>query len=195
MPRVRLASIGMAIALSVVTAMAADIGAPAPAFSARAADGQKVTLSDYAGKWVVLEWHNPGCEFTQKHYGSGNLPGLQKQWRARGVVWLTVVAPTVPMEKAVSYLRTNKATPTAILSDADAKLAYAYGAKTTPQMFVIDPKGRLVYNGAIDDKPTASVADLAVAKNYVSAALTEALAGHTITTVASRPYGCTVKYP
>lgn len=191
----RALALGIALALSVLPALAAEIGASAPAFSAKAADGQTVKLADFVGKWVVLEWHNPGCEFTQKHYGGGNLPGLQKQWRAKGVVWLTIVAPTVPMDRAVAYLKSNKASATAVLSDADATIALAYGAKTTPQMFVIDPKGTLVYNGAIDDRPSADVADLALAKNYVSAALTDALAGRKVAVAASRPYGCTVKYP
>lgn len=106
----RLSMVGIALALSSLTALAAEIGAPAPAFSTKAADGQVVKLADFVGKWVVLEWHNPGCEFTQKHYGSGNIPSLQKQWRAKGIVWLTIVAPTVPIDRAVTYLTSNNAT-------------------------------------------------------------------------------------
>jgi DsbC/DsbD-like thiol-disulfide interchange protein len=137
---------------------------------------------------------NPGCPFTQKHYGSGNMPRLQREWTAKGVVWLTV-STSAPAEKADAYAKVANGAATAILMDLKATTAMAYTAKTSPHMFVIDPKGALVYNGAIDDKPTPDPADVVGAKNFVAAALTEGVAGRPITTPTSRPYGCVVKYP
>jgi peroxiredoxin len=184
----------IALAFSIAPS-AARIGDPAPEFSNKAISGQTYTLADLKGRWVVLEWHNPDCEFSQKHYNSGNLPRLQKQWTSKGVVWLTVVSPNVPVDHADVLVKATGGAPTAVLLDTAARTASAYAAKTSPQMFVIDPKGMLVYNGAIDDKPTADPADVATAKNYVVAALTEAMSGRPITTATSRPYGCAVKYP
>lgn len=161
----------VAVAATIGLAAAARVGEPAPDFSNVDTNGKTQSLSALKGKWVVLEWHNPGCEFTQKHYNSGNMPRLQKEWTAKG------------------------GTQTAVLLDADAATARTYEAKTSPQMFVIDPKGVVVYNGAIDDKPTPDVEDVAGAKNYVGAALTEAMAGRPVTTPTSRPYGCAVSYP
>lgn len=173
---------------------AARVGERAPTFSNVATDGKTYTLDGLKGKWVVLEWYNPGCPFTQKHYGSGNIPRLQQEWTGKGVVWLTV-STSAPAEKATAYAKAAHAAATAILLDLQATTAMAYGAKTSPHMFVINPDGVLVYNGAIDDIPTPDPADLAKAKNYVSAALTEGMADQPITTPTSRPYGCTVKYP
>lgn len=143
-------------------------------------------MSDFKGQYVVLEWHNPDCEFTQKHYASGNLPRLQKEWRAKGVVWFTIVAPAVRSENVDAYLKSKGGTPTAVLLDGSAATARAYGAKTSPQMIVINPSGVVIYNGAIDDKPTPDIADLATAKNYVAAALTDAMAGRPVAIPTSR---------
>jgi peroxiredoxin len=174
---------------------AARVGEPAPPFSNIDTSGRPHTLADLKGRWVVLEWHNPRCEFTQKHYDSGNMPKLQKEWTAKGVVWLTIVSPGVPPENVDAYLRARGGMPTAVLLDPAAATAMAYSAKTSPQMFVIDPNGILIYNGAIDDRPTADVADVPGATNYVSAALSEAMAGRPVSIPTSRPYGCAVKYP
>ncbi len=176
------------------------VGDPAPAFTATDSRGQTQSLSQYRGKYVVLEWHNQGCPYTRKHYVSGNMQNLQKEWTAKGVVWFTVIssAPgtqgyvTPPQENA--YLAEMHAAPTAVLLDPDGKVGRLYNAKTTPQMFVIDPQGKVVYAGAIDDKPTPDPDDIRGADNYVTDALTAAMAGKPIATPYTRSYGCSVKY-
>lgn len=183
-----------------LTAFAAKVGEPAPAFTASDSNGKTVKLSDYRGKFVVLEWHNNGCPYVQKHYNSGNMQKLQKDWGAKGVVWLTVISSApgkqgyVTAPEANAYVKEQNAAPTAILLDPSGDVGHAYDSKVSPHMFIIDPKGILIYNGAIDDKPTSNVADIATAKNYVSQALTEAMAGKPVSEPTSRPYGCTVKY-
>lgn len=173
---------------------AARIGEPAPAFSNVDVAGKRQSLADFKGRWVVLEWHNPGCGFTQKHYTTGNLPKLQKEWTAKGVVWLAIASPSVKPERAASLTSAHQGGQTALLLDPEGATAQAFEAKTSPQMIVIDPKGMVAYNGAIDDKPTMDVADVPGAKNYVAAALSEGLAGKPISVPSSRPYGCAVKY-
>jgi len=176
------------------------VGASAPAFSATDSRGQTQSLSQYHGKYVVLEWHNQDCPYTRKHYVSGNMQNLQKEWTSKGVAWFTVIssAPgtqgyvTPPEEN--SYLAQMHAAPTAVLLDADGKVGRLYNAKTTPQMFVIDPAGTVIYAGAIDDKPTPDPEDIRGADNYVSDALTAALAGKPVGTPYTRSYGCSVKY-
>jgi peroxiredoxin len=176
------------------------VGAPAPAFTATDSRGQTQSLSQYHGKYVVLEWHNQGCPYTRKHYVSGNMQNLQKEWTAKGVVWFTVIssAPgtqgyvTSPQENA--YVAQMHAEPTAVLMDSDGKVGHLYNAKTTPQMFVIDPAGNVIYAGAIDDKPTPDVDDIRGADNYVNDALTAAMAGKPVATPYTRSYGCSVKY-
>jgi peroxiredoxin len=177
------------------------VGAEAPAFSAIDSRGQTETLAQYRGKYVVLEWHNQGCPFTRKHYVSGNMQALQKEWTAKGVVWFTVISSAhgeqgyvTPSEENV-YLDKMHAVPTAVLLDPDGKVGRLYNAKTTPEMFVIDPEGKLIYAGAIDDRPTPDPQDLHGANNYVSDALTAAMAGKHVATPFTRPYGCSVKYP
>jgi hypothetical protein len=157
-------------------------------------------LSQYHGKYVVLEWHNQGCPYTRKHYVSGNMQNLQKEWTAKGVVWFTVIssAPgqqgyvTPPEENA--YVEKMHAVPTAVLMDPDGKVGHLYNAKTTPQMFVISPEGNVIYDGAIDDKPTPDTDDIRGADNYVNDALTAAMAGKPVATPYTRSYGCSVKY-
>jgi hypothetical protein len=183
---------------------AARIGEAAPAFTGIDTSGHQHNLSQYKGKFVVLEWTNQGCPYTQKHYDSGNMQRLQKEWTSRGVVWLTVISSApgqqggqqgyVTAEQENDYVRKVSAAPTAVLLDPKGDLGHLYGAKTTPHMFVINPEGKLVYDGAIDDKPTTEESDLAGAKNYVKAALEEAMAGKPVQVATSRPYGCSVKY-
>jgi peroxiredoxin len=176
------------------------VGAPAPAFTATDSRGQTQSLAQYKGKYVVLEWHNQGCPYTRKHYASGNMQNLQKEWTAKGVAWFTVIssAPgmqgyvTPPQENA--YLAQMNAAPTAVLLDPEGKVGHLYGAKTTPQMFVINPEGNIIYAGAIDDKPTPDPEDIRGADNYVSDALTAAMTGKLIATSYTRSYGCSVKY-
>ena len=176
------------------------VGAPAPAFTATDSNGQTHTLSQYKGKYVVLEWHNQGCPYTRKHYNSGNMQNLQKEWTAKGVVWFTVISSApgtqgyVTSSQENAYIAKMHAVPTAVLLDPDGKLGHLYNAKTTPQMFVINPEGNLIYAGAIDDKPTPDPADIQGADNYVSDALTAAMAGRPVATPYTRSYGCSVKY-
>jgi len=186
-------------ALSIV-ALAAKVGEPAPNFTATDSNGKVHSLSSYRGKFVVLEWHNQGCPYTQKHYNSGNMERLQKEWTQKGVIWLTVISSApgtqgyVTAEQENDYMRRMNAAPTAALLDATGDLGHLYGAKTTPQMFIINPDGVLIYDGAIDDKPTTDEADIATSRNYVSLALSEAMAGKPVSAPTSRPYGCSVKY-
>ena len=189
------------LALAAAGALAsAVVGQPAPAFSAVDTSGKAVSLADFKGKHVVLEWINPGCPFVQKHYGAGNMQATQKEATASGVVWLAVNSTAEgasdyrkPADMA-AWMQQQKAAATATLMDVDGKVGRAYGARTTPHMYVIDPKGVLVYAGAIDSKPTANPADIPGATNHVKAALAETLAGKPVTVASTRPYGCTVKY-
>lgn len=191
----------LAAMLAVSTAAyAVRVGDAAPDFARTDTNGKTHKLSDYHGKYVVLEWTNNGCPYTQKHYNSGNMQVLQKDWTARGVVWLTVLS-SAPGEQGYmtpsqenAYLAREKADPTAALLDPTGTIGHEYGAKTTPHMFVIDPSGKLIYDGAIDDHPTTDLSDVKVSKNYVSAALTEAMAGQSVAVSYTRPYGCSVKY-
>ncbi|MGA2652296.1 MAG: redoxin domain-containing protein [Terracidiphilus sp.] len=181
-------------------AQSVRVGGPAPAFTATDSGGQTETLAQYRGKFVVLEWHNQGCPFTRKHYVSGNMQALQKEWTAKGVAWFTVIS-SAPGEQGYvtpsqenAYLDKMHAVPTAVLMDPEGKLGRLYNAKTTPEMFVIDPDGKLIYAGAIDDRPTPDPEDVRGANNYVSDALTEAMAGKPVNPTFTRPYGCSVKY-
>src|SRR5580658_1611994 len=194
-----LAALVVTFAPSSATAQAV-VGSAAPAFTATDSHGQTHSLDQYRGKYVVLEWHNQGCPYTKKHYVSGNMQSLQKEWTAKGVAWFTVIssAPgeqgyvTDPQENA--YLAQMHADPTAVLMDANGKLGHLYGAKTTPEMYVIDPNGKLIYEGAIDDRPTPDTSDIKGADNYLSDALTESMAGKPVLKSYTRPYGCSVKY-
>ncbi len=187
-------------ALATVCSAQVKVGAPAPDFTAKDSRGQTEALTQYRGKYVVLEWHNQGCPFTKKHYVSGNMQALQKEWTAKGVVWFTVISSApgaqgymTPSEEN-DYLAKEHAVPTAALLDADGKVGHLYSAKTTPQMVVIDPNGKVIYDGAIDDRPTPDPDDVHGADNYVSDALTAAMAGKPVATPFTRPYGCSVKY-
>jgi len=176
------------------------VGDAAPGFTATDSHGQAHSLAEYKGKYVLLEWHNRGCPYTQKHYSSGNMQKLQKYWTGKGVVWLTVISSApgeqgyMTAEQENEYVRQISAAPTAVLLDPGGELGHLYGAKTTPHMFVINPQGKLIYEGAIDDRPTTDVADIAGAANYVTLALEQSMAGKPVTTAATRPYGCSVKY-
>ena len=191
-----------AAAASVATAALAapQVGRPAPNFKLNDVDGRAVTLADYRGKTVVLEWHNPGCPFVQKHYASGNMQKAQAAARAQGVVWLTINSGAPGKQghmngaQAKALLATQKAAPTAYLLDPRGVVGRGYDAKTTPHMYIINPRGQLVYAGGIDDKPTSDKDDIAGARNHVLAALTEMKAGKAVSVPSSRPYGCTVKY-
>ena len=190
------------ITTAMATAHAATVGLPAPDFNLTDVNGKPVKLSDFKGKHVVLEWVNPGCPFVQKHYTSNNMQSLQKEATGKGVVWLAINSTEknhgdyLPPAKLSGKINGEwKAAPSYLLMDESGKAGMAYAAKTTPHMYVIDPAGKLVYAGGIDDKRSANPADVKTAKNYVRAALDETLAGKTITVATSTPYGCSVKYP
>jgi len=190
-----------ALALTAGSALAAaTVGQAAPAFTAIDTSGKAVALADYKGRHVVLEWVNPGCPYVLKHYNSANMQGTQKGATDQGVVWLAVnsTAPDASDYKTptamAQWMQGQKAAASATLMDSDGKIGRAYGARTTPHMYVVDPSGTLVYAGAIDDKPTASVADIPGATNNVKLALAESLAGKPVSTPSTRAYGCSVKY-
>ncbi|PYY01388.1 MAG: thioredoxin family protein [Acidobacteria bacterium] len=193
-------SIFLALALFAMTVFAAKVGDQAPDFTGTDSHGQTHKLSDYKGKFVVLEWHNNGCPFTKKHYESGNMQRLQKEWTDKGVIWFTVISSApgaqgyVTPEQENEYLQKMHAVPTAALLDPKGEIGHLYSAKTTPHMFIINPQGQLIYNGAIDDKSTSDPGDINGAKNYVSEALQEARAGQPVAVASTRPYGCSVKY-
>lgn len=200
MRRLFVAALGSAVFGCTLTAAAARVGDPAPNFTGSDSHGQTHHLTDYRGKYVVLEWTNNGCPFTRKQYDSGNMQKLQKEWTARGVVWLTVLSSApgqqgyMTASEENAYIARVHADPTAAILDPSGTIGRLYDAKTTPDMYVIDPAGKLVYSGAIDDHPTTDVSDIPVSKNYVSAALTDAMAGRPVTPDYTRPYGCSVKY-
>ena len=187
-------------ALARPAAAQAVVGQKAPAFTAKDSEGRTRSLSEFRDKVVVLEWWNPECPFVGKHYGSGNMQKLQKEWTGKGVVWLTVNSSAlgrqghVDAAQANALMKQRGAAPTALLLDADGAIGRAYGARTTPHMFVIDSTGTLVYAGGIDDEPSTDREDIATAHNYVAAALVEVTSGRRVTTATSRPYGCSVKY-
>jgi len=179
---------------------AARVGETAPDFVALGSDGKTYRLADLKGKFVVLEWHNQGCPYTRKHYEGGNMQGLQKEWTGRGVAWFTVISSApgtqgyVTASEENAYLGRMHAVPTAVLLDPSGQLGHVYNAKTTPHMFIINPQGALIYDGAIDNRPTSDVSDINGATNYVSLALEQAMSGKPVATAATRPYGCSVKY-
>lgn len=177
-----------------------ETGAQAPAFSVVDADGRTRALSEFSGRTLVLEWTNHGCPYVRKHYDSGNMQTLQREATAAGAVWLQVIS-SAPGEQghldgagARARVATDNAAPTATLLDPAGAMGRAYGARTTPHMFIINGAGQVVYQGAIDDRPTARPASLEGATNYVRAALADLAAGRAVQTAETTPYGCNVKY-
>jgi len=189
-----------ALLSSAAIAAAATIGQPAPDFALPDVHDQAVKLSDLKGKFVVLEWTNPDCPFVRKHYNSGNMPALQVDAKGKDVVWLSINSTNPKSDEyrtppaMQSWMDSKKAQPKAILFDRDGAAGHAYGAKTTPHMYVIDPSGKLVYMGAIDDKRSTNPEDVRIAKNYVRAALDEAMTGKPVTVASTVSYGCSIKY-
>ena len=176
------------------------VGKPAPDFRLTDIDGKTRSLSEFKGKTVVLEWTNYGCPFVRKHYGSGNMQKLQKEWTGKGVAWLSICSSAEGKEGNMTPDEWKKASAergaasTAILLDPDGKVGKLYGAKTTPHMSIVDPKGTLVYKGAIDDRPSTDPADIPGAKNYVQRALEDLTAGRPVREALTTSYGCSVKY-
>jgi len=202
MKRLLLYPILIALLLCTTSALfsAAKVGEAAPQFTATASDGKSYRLADYRGKYVVLEWHNNGCPYVGKHYKSGNMQRLQKEWTGRGVAWFTILSSAPGQQGYVTaseeneYVRKMQAAPTAALLDPTGQVGHLYDAKTSPQMIVINPQGAVIYDGAIDDKPTTDLEDVPGATNYVSLALEQAMGGKQVATTTTRPYGCSVKY-
>lgn len=203
----RRTTLGAGLALVTATVLptttaqaAATVGQAAPDFTLRDTGGKPVRLSDLRGRHVVLEWTNPGCPFVQKHYRSGNLPALQKDAVARNVVWLAInsTAPDhgdyLSPPQLARWMGEQRAAASATLMDEDGRVGQAYGARTTPHMYLIDPQGRLIYAGGIDSIPSARVEDIARATNHVRQALDEALAGKPVSRPTTPPYGCSIKY-
>jgi peroxiredoxin len=191
----------VAVAFGVSTKLSAvKVGDPAPAFTTVDDQGKTRSLSEFKGKYVVLEWHNNGCPYVKKHYGAGNMQKLQREWTGKGVAWLTIISSApgtqgyVTADQSREYVKAQNAAATAVLLDPSGDVGHLYDAKTSPHMIVINPEGVVVYNGAIDDKPTADPGDIEGAKNYVSEALTAAMAGKPVATPSTQPYGCSVKY-
>ncbi|MEQ9505068.1 MAG: redoxin domain-containing protein [Hyphomonas sp.] len=190
-------------ALIASTAQAAPAtGAQAPAFTGLTSGGDTISLADFAGKTVVLEWTNDGCPFVKKHYATppSNMQTLQKTAAADDIVWISVISSAEGEQGYADGARADELTasrgaaPAHVVLDAEGTIGKLYGAKTTPHMYIITPEGELVYDGAIDSKPSAKVDDIAKATNYVTAALGDLEAGRAVATPTSKPYGCAVKY-
>lgn len=181
-------------------AQAATVGQSAPDFTLQDVNGKTVKLSDYRGRHVVLEWNNPGCPFVMKHYRSGNMQALQKEAAAKNVVWLAINSTETGHGDYLSptqldrWMKEQRAAPGATLMDEDGKVGRAYGARTTPHMYIVDPQGRLIYAGGIDSIPSARIEDIKTAINYVRTGMAEALAGKPVSQASTRPYGCSIKY-
>jgi peroxiredoxin len=189
-----------AIVFAVPVVAQQTTGQPARDFKLTDMNGRTVQLSQFKGKTVVLEWHNSGCPFVQKHYNSGNMQKTQAAAVGQGAVWLTVNSGAagqqghMTLEQTRAFMKSSGSKASNYLLDPEGTVGKGYDAKTTPHMYVINPAGTLVYQGGIDDKPTADVADIATARNHVLAALGEVKAGKPVSVAESRPYGCSVKY-
>jgi peroxiredoxin len=200
MIRTLLITLGVLVSNCGVALAEVQVGKEAPDFILTDTNGKTHHLSDYKGKYVVLEWYQPDCPFVRKHYNSGNMQALQKEYVSKGVVWLSIDSSAAGQEGNYPPDRLNQiatktgSTRTALLLDADGKVGHLYGAKTTPDMYIINPQGILVYQGAIDDKPSTDLGDVRTAKNYVKTALNAVMAGQSVATTSTRPYGCSVKY-
>ena len=187
-------------ACAAATALANSPGKPAPDFALVDADAKTVKLSDYKGKYVVLEWTNPDCPFVRNHYRTQNMQRLQREWGAADVVWVTINSTSQshpefrPPRSMVDWMTEQRGAARTVLVDPTSGVARTYAVKTTPQMVVINPKGTVIYAGAIDDRPSTRAEDPRAALNYVQAALTEATAGRAVATASTTPYGCSLKY-
>jgi peroxiredoxin len=195
-------AIGAALSISAFgpARQEAQVGQPAPMWTLTDTKGATYRLSDYAGKFVVLEWTNHQCPFVQKHYRTGNMQATQKWARDHGAVWFSVVSSApgsqgyVTPEQGQAIMLRQHSMANAKLLDTGGYVGHAYGARTTPDIMIIDPKGILIYSGGIDNKPTTDDEDVKTAHNYVRAALEEAMAGKQVSVPTSQPYGCSVKY-
>ncbi|MBN2710627.1 MAG: thioredoxin family protein [Calditrichaceae bacterium] len=184
----------------IIAGSTAQIGEKAPDFNLTDSNGKQHSLSDYKGKYVVLEWVNFGCPFVQKHYNSKNMQTLQKEYRDKGVVWLSISSSASGKQGYLSAAEINEtlkeksSQPNAYLIDEDGTVGKLYDAKATPHMYIIDPDGNLIYNGAIDNIRSTNVEDVAKAHNYVSKTLDALLTGEKVEPFSTEAYGCSVKY-
>lgn len=204
--RVLLSALGLALTLAascraeVAARPSAAVGQAAPGFSLKDAAGREHTLEEFKGKLVVLEWVNFGCPFVKKHYGSGNMQGLQAEYTGKGVVWLSICSSAPGKqghfegEELQKQIAEHRSKASYYLLDPEGSAGRQYGAKTTPHMYVVDPAGNLVYAGGIDDLATADPDDIPKARNYVRQALDALLAGQPVPAPSTAPYGCSVKY-
>ena len=194
-------TVAAVVAFAAARSQAVETGQPAPDFALKDINGKDQKISDYKGKFVVLEWVNHGCPFVKKHYNSGNMQKLQKEYTAKDVVWLSICSSAPGKQGNYTpeeWLKLNeekKSAATAVLLDGDGTVGKLYDAKTTPHMFVVNPDGTLIYQGAIDNKPSTEESDIRGANNYVASALDEAMAGKPVTKGTTKSYGCGVKYP
>ena len=178
----------------------AEIGEPAPVFTLPGTDGESYDLESLQGEFVVLEWLNFGCPYVERHYRTGNMPALQKEFTEKGVKWLSIVSSAPGTQGYYESDEMNEQNEmmggmqSAILLDPEGDVGKMYGAITTPHMYIIDKEGVLIYKGGIDDQPRASYEKTKLANNYVRAALEEAMNGDKVSVTTSRPYGCSVKY-
>lgn len=198
----------MALALMLLASVAlqsqaspkAEVGKKAPDFTLTDANGKTHSLSDFKGKYVVLEWVNFGCPFVKKHYGSGNMQMLQEAYTKKDVVWLSICSSAPGKqgyfagEALTQAISEHDVKANAYLIDADGKVGRMYEAKTTPNMYVINPDGELIYAGAIDDTPSVDPDDIPNSTNYIKATLDAAMAGKAVAVKSTQPYGCGVKY-
>jgi peroxiredoxin len=179
---------------------APSVGQAAPDFTLTDTSGKPVRLSEFKGKHVVLEWVNPGCPYVRKHYSSANMQGTQKEVTGKGVVWLAINSTEtqhhdyLAPDKLAGWMTQQKAAPTRTLMDAEGTVGQAYGARTTPHMYIVNPQGQLIYAGGIDSIPSSSADDVKKAVNYVKQGISQALAGQPLTNPTTRPYGCSIKY-
>lgn len=196
----KLTILALSVAIASVAVASPEIGKPAPAFTLKDTSGKEHSLADFKGKLVVLEWVNHGCPFVKKHYESGNMQKVQAESAGSGAVWLSICSSApdkqghMSAEDAAAKAKEVDSKATAYLLDEDGTVGKAYDAKTTPEIFIINEEGLLVYKGAIDDKPSASSADIEGAVNHVTAALKEIKGGKPVTVSSTKPYGCSVKY-
>lgn len=190
----------MTVSGQTISPVKAKVGEPAPDFNLPGGDGKTHALADFKGKFIVLEWTNPDCPFVHKFYDSGAMQKFQKAETDKGVVWLRINSGAMGKEgyqtvaDVPSYEQAQHVASTLTLLDHDGQVGHTYGARTTPHMFVINPQGVLIYAGGIDSKPSPDPDDIATAKNYVTTALDEAMAGKPVSTPTARPYGCGVQY-
>jgi peroxiredoxin len=196
-----LGSTAAALMPSLAFATSPDVGKPAPLFTAVDSNGKTWSLADLKGKVVVIETTNHDCPYVRKHYTAKNMQSQQREAAAKGVVWLTSASSAtgeegyVTAQQANALTKSRDAAPAAVLLDPQSKIARAYGATVTPHMYIIAADGMLVYKGGIDSIPSADIADIAKAKQYVRVGLDEVLAGKPVTDASTRPYGCSLKYP